>query len=197
MAEKDSTASDLVGLDVSNPAKLQEALENRHRNRIEPPITGIRMRWIDLTNGRRALVIRVPVSLSGPHRDRQDGHFFIRGETRKDQMGYYELRDSFVGADQLIERLRRLHAAAVNVGHRPELPFDVSSGPAAVVSVIPLDVLRTRRDLPIGRNHSVQAFLYAGGGSTWDVLLEGMTWHAMPEPTSSFTLTHRKGFVEG
>ncbi len=86
MAEADSIAIDLVGLDVNNPQDLQTALENRHRNRLEPPVPGIRMRWIDMASGRCALVIRVPSSLSLSHRDRQSGHFFIRGETRKDQM---------------------------------------------------------------------------------------------------------------
>lgn len=196
MAEVDSIATDLVGLDVANPQDLQTALENRHRNRIEPPITGIRMRWIDLVNGRRALVIRVPSSLSAPHRDRQSGHFFIRGETRKDQMGIHELRDAFVGAERLTERLRQLHIAAVDVAHRPELPFEVSGGPAAIVSVMPLDVLRARRDLAITVDDSVQAYLPSVGGLDWNVILEGIVWNTGPKQVRSFALTHRNGRVD-
>ena len=196
MAEVDSTASNLVGIEVSNPPKLQEALENRHRSRIEPPITGIRMRWIDLANGRQALVIRVPGSLSGPHRDRQDGHFFIRGETRKDQMGIHELRDAFVGADQLIERLHRLHAVAVDVAHRPELPFAVSDDPAAVVSVMPLDVLRARRDLDLDYGQAVSAHRPNAAGRTWDLILEGVILRVASDPVCSFALSHRQGRVD-
>ena len=196
LAERDGVAADLIGLDVADPQGLQTALENRHRNRIEPRIAGIRMRWIVLANGRQTLVIRVPGSLSGPHRDRQDGHFFVRGETRKDQMGIDGLRDAFIGADQLIERLRRLHAAAVDVGSRPELPFTVSEDPAAVVSVMPLDVLRARRDLEITEGESVQAHVLGSSGANWNVILEGIVWNTVPEPTRSFAITHRQGRVD-
>ena len=196
MAEVGSIASNLFGIEVANLPKLQEALENRHRNRIEPPITGIRMRCVDLANGRQALVIRVPSSLSGPHRDRQDGHFFVRGETRKDQMGIHELRDAFVGSDQLIDRLRRLHAAAVDVMHRPELPFVISADPAAVISVMPLDVLRARRDLDLAYGNAVSAHWPGAAGRTWDLILEGLVLRVASDPVCSFALSHRQGRVD-
>lgn len=196
MAEKDSVATDLVGLDVVSPQALQTALENRSRNRIEPPVQGIRMRWIVLANGRQALVIRVPSSLSGPHRDRQSGHFFIRGETRKDQMGIHELRDAFFGSEHLTERLRQLHLKAVDIAHRPELPFDISPDPAAIVSVMPLDVLRARRELSLTVNDSVQAYLPVTGGLDWNLILEGVVWNTVPEPVQAFALTHRQGRVD-
>lgn len=196
MAETDSIATDLVGLDIASPQALQAALENRSRNRLEPPVQGIRMRWIGLANDRQVLVIRVPSSLSGPHRDRQSGHFFIRGETRKDQMGIHELRDAFLGSEHLAERLRQLHLKAVEVAHRPELPFDISPDPAAVVSVMPLDVLRARRELSLTINDGVQAYLPVAGGCDWNIILEGVIWNARPGPVQAFALTHRPGRVD-
>ena len=62
LAERDGVAAELIGLDVADPQRLQTALENRHRNRIEPRIAGIRMRWIVLAIGRQTLVIRVPAA---------------------------------------------------------------------------------------------------------------------------------------
>ncbi len=196
MVEVEGTASELIGLYVTDPLGLQITLENRHRNRIEPPILGIRMRWIELANSRRVLVIRVPSSLSGPHRDRQDGHFFIRGETRKDQMGIHELRDAFVGADQLIDRLRRLHATAVDVPHRIELPFEISNDPAAIVSVMPLDVLRARRDLDVGIGQAVSPYWPGAIGRNFDLTLEGVILRVAGDPVRSFVLTHRQGRVD-
>ena len=123
-------------------------------------------------------------------------HFYTRNNASIYRMDILELREAIVGVDHLTERLRQLHVAATDLAHRSELPFELSPDPAAIVSVMPLDVFRARRDLAVTVADSVQAYLPGLGSRDWNVILEGVVWNAGLASVCSFALTHRQGHVD-
>jgi predicted HTH transcriptional regulator len=77
--DADGIATAIPGVDPTNQDAAILRLENILRDGIEPRLS-VRVHWILLSNGRGALVIRVPGSLAAPHRVifKNSGRFFNR-----------------------------------------------------------------------------------------------------------------------
>jgi predicted HTH transcriptional regulator len=66
--EKDGVANSILSISESNPDSELLRMEQIVRSGIEPPIIGIKMRAVSLTEGGYAIVCRIPKSWIGPHR---------------------------------------------------------------------------------------------------------------------------------
>ncbi|WP_339078193.1 ATP-binding protein (plasmid) [Acetobacter sp. AC2005] len=188
----------LVGIEVDDTGAETLVLEERLQSGLEPRLSGVRPRWLTLENGKHILIIRVPDSLSGPHRILSTSQFYARRNGGAYPMDTHELRDAFIGGERLHERLRAIHHADQNISHRQELPFAVSSDPSAVISVIPLDIFRGARDLDITVEESVVPPIPQGNsGASWNIILEGVLWSVGQSPHPAFALTHRQGRFDG
>jgi hypothetical protein len=107
MDEANGIASTLPGID-GDPDALINRLEQAARDGIQPRIQGMRMRAVPLTNGRFALVIRIPRSWSLPHRviAQRSNRFFARDTAGKYEPDVDQLRDLFQLAPGLAARIR-------------------------------------------------------------------------------------------
>jgi len=196
--ETEGRPNALVGVDVNDTGAETLALEERLQSGLEPRLSGVRPLWLTLGNGKHILLIRVPDSLSGPHRILSTSQFYARRNGGAYPMDTHELRDAFIGGEKLRERLRAIHHADQNISHREEIPFEVSSDPSAIISVIPLDIFRGARDLNITVEESVTPPALRGSiGASWNIILEGILWSAGQSPHPAFALTHRQGRFDG
>jgi len=113
-------------------------------------------------------------------------------------MDTHELRDAFIGGERLRDRLRAIHHADRNIDDREEIPFALSSDPSALISVVPIDIFRSARDLDITVEDSVTPPTHQGNsGASWNIILEGILWSVGQSPHPAFTLTHRQGRFDG
>ena len=68
MGEANGVAADLPGVAVDDPDAAILRLEGKLQTGVEPRVIGVRAHWVPLGNSRGALILRIPGSLSAPHR---------------------------------------------------------------------------------------------------------------------------------
>lgn len=197
IADENSVAVDLPGVEVENPDAAILRLESSLQANVSPRLVGLRTHWVALANGRGAIVMRVPASLTAPHRIifKNSGRFFNRNSRGKYEMDVHELRLAFTQSEQLPQRFRQLHAEAIEAAKGVDMPFALEAAPTAVVSVVPLGLFREERNIPITRDHAVVPVQF-GGYSGID-MIEGVLMHAPVNAETgtvgAFTITHRTG----
>lgn len=207
VAETEGVPSELTGLEGDGDSIIL-ALENQIRTGVEPRIAGVRSHWVPLASGRGALVIRIPVSAVAPHRVILQGfnRFYTRSSRGKHQMDTHELRLAFLANEAVPDRLRSLHAQAVDsAGEGIGLPFAIHPYPTAVVSVIPFSVFRAVTDYEVTPENAV-APVKATDGFAAIHMIEGVLLHSplnagAPENSNrnsvrTYALTHRRGRVD-
>lgn len=198
--DEDGTATALLGMTVDDIDAAMLRLENILRDGVEPRISGVRLRWISLSSGKGALVLRVPGSLAAPHRlrFRNSGRFYTRNSRGKYEMDTHELRVAFTASDQMPTRLRQLHAAAVATAKHESFPFKLRGEPTAVVSIMPLTFFREMRDLQL-TPENVPVPPRVSGGLNHLHTLEGILFTTPlgeDNAVRSYALTHRTGRVD-
>lgn len=198
--EKNGVASEVLGLAIEDPDAQELRLQNTLRDGVEPRLPTVHTHWVSLATGSRALILRVPSSLSAPHRIRfkNNGRFYNRNSRGKYEMDTHELRIAFTSAEQMPERLRELHQAAVSAAKADAFPLRLARDPAVVVSVIPLGFFRQLRDLAVTHENAVVP-VKPSGGLDWLYTLDGLV---VTTPASekgrirSYAVTHRSGRVD-
>lgn len=199
--DRGGIATGLLGIDGSDVDGTLLRLENIVRDGIEPRLS-VKMQWVPLASGRGALVLRFPASVAAPHRIRfkNSGRFWTRNSRGKYEMDVQELRHAFTQSDAMPQRLRQFHEEAVSASLGANMPYGMGGDPVAVVSIIPLGLLRDRRDLELsGENVLVPANAAKAGGYSWLPTLEGMLMHTPPDERGTiraYTLTHRSGYID-
>ena len=196
MDESNGVAADLSGLEVEDPDAAILRLESKLQAGVEPRVIGVRSRWVPLANGRGALVLRIPGSLSAPHRVTYKGgaRFWGRNSRGKYELDVHDLRHAFTQSAQLPQQFRRLHEEAIAAAQGIDMPFAIEAAPTAVVSVAPLGLFREDRRVAVSRDNAVVP-VRVGAFSALDTI-EGVLVHAAASEAGrvgSYTLTHRTG----
>jgi hypothetical protein len=130
---------------------LAARIEDAARDRIDPPISGIQIRGIDMGSpGNGVVILRTPASSSRPHRIKSNGQVYIRRGTASVPIGMAEIGalvlDRAQGTDRLKEILEKRQTeffqwlqstsgeyagcriTAAPLGTFPELPY-LAGGP--------------------------------------------------------------------
>ncbi len=123
--EAGGVATKVIGTDVNADDEILR-MEQIARNGIEPPISGIRIRAIPLTSGRKVLLLRIPRSWNPPHRVAAQGanRFYIRHSAGVHEPSIEELRALFNQSATALEQARRfrderIQSAISGKGQRP------------------------------------------------------------------------------
>ena len=138
--EDNGTASAVVGLDSFDPDKDALRIESIVRDGITPRIVGLRVQPVALTDGRRAVVIRVPNSLNRPHMVvfKQWSRFYSRNSAGKYQLDVHELRSAFVASESVTERIRQFRIERIDVILQGNTPAPLSGKCYVCVHMIPM-----------------------------------------------------------
>jgi len=196
LEEVNGAAADLPGVEADDPDAAILRLEGKLQTGVDPRLIGVRTQWVPLVNGRGVLVLRIPGSLSAPHRVTYRGgaRFFGRNSRGKYELDVHDLRHAFTGAAQLPQQFRQLHAEAIAASQGVDMPFAIEQAPTAVISVAPLGLFREERRIPVTRENAVVP-LRIGAFSALDTI-EGVLVHAPAGEggrVSSYSLTYRTG----
>lgn len=196
LGETSGAAADLPGVEVDDPDAVILRLEGKLQTGVEPRLIGVRTRWVLLANGRGALVLRIPGSLSAPHRVtfKNGARFYGRNSRGKYELDVHDLRHAFTEAAQLPQQFRQLHAEAIAAAQGVDMPFAIEQAPVAVISVAPLGLFREERRIAVTRENAVVP-VRVGAFTALDTI-EGVLMHAPigeEGRVGSYALTYRNG----
>lgn len=183
-----------------NPDDEVLRLESIIADAVEPKLFGVRSAVVEHGRGR-VLVLRVPRSVQGIHRNKLDERFWVRESKSKRALDVPALAARFQGLAERQDKLTEFFAgryAAVATGR---LPLPLRPGPKVVVHVFRMfagsdqiidvqpaaDILA----LPVPTRPS--------GGRDFRMTFEGPMQHSaiVDGMIRAFTLTHHSGIVEG
>lgn len=137
---KDGVARSLVPLqDGAIDAEFQR-LESLLRDGVEPRVSGIRMRAVQVDGGA-VLIVRVPRSWNQPHRvsHGRSNRFYVRNSSGVHEASVEELRRLFSGSAQMMDRVRDLHRHRHDLIRHGRGPVRLAdTGHRLLVHVVPL-----------------------------------------------------------
>ena len=138
--DNDGTASAVVGLDSFDPDKDALKMESVIRDGIAPRIIGIRLRPVDLSNGRRVVIVRVPNSLNRPHMVilKNWSRFYSRNSAGKYQLDVHELRSAFVASESVAERVRQFRIERIDAILQGNAPEPLAGRSCMCIHMIPI-----------------------------------------------------------
>lgn len=194
--EANGAAASLQGVEVDDPDAAILRLEGKLQTGVDPRLIGVRTKWVPLANGRGALVLRIPGSLSAPHRVtfKNGARFYGRNSRGKYELDVHDLRHAFTGSAQLPQQFRQLHAEAIAASQGADMPFAIEQAPTAVISVAPLGLFREGRRIVVTRDNAIVP-VRVGAFTSLDTI-EGVLMHAPVGEdgrVGSYALTHRTG----
>lgn len=150
MRAQNGIAQEVVGLDGDLDAELNR-LESMIRTGIQPRVTGYSARPISLTNGKKALVLRIARSWALPHRVTLGSHdkFYGRNATGKYALDVPELKGLFVLSETTADRLRAFRADRLTVISSGDAPILLPKGPKTVLHIIPINAFDSGVNLAV------------------------------------------------
>jgi hypothetical protein len=144
--EEEKIPTAMPGFKVDDTEKLEQRIEQLLQTGVNPKIQGIRLRWVDLDDKNRILLVKIPNSWNPPHMVTANGYnrFDARNSMGKYFMDVEDLRMAFTQAALINEsfmtfRQQRIDLIAKNEGICPLpnsakivihlLPFSFSKEP--------------------------------------------------------------------
>jgi hypothetical protein len=195
---KDGAADEICGIDLDDPDKEKQRLNNIARDGLEPRVSGIDMAWLPISGTRGIMVIRVPRSWSAPHRVTflKEMNFFARNSAGKNPMSVDELRRAFNLSESVAEKIRAFREERLQIIGARQLPFDLQAGPKLVAHIVPLGAIVDPLDLQIDRDSEGTVRPIGSTGSTSQHCLEGFATLTHETPVTAYSLMFRTGAVE-
>ena len=149
------------GLAIAATDKTELTLNSMLRDNVDPRMGPPDYRWVDVTDGRKVLIIRIRQSWAAPHAATRHGKYYQRNSNGKQPMDTHELRNAFMLAGRAEERFdvfctRRnaLLLGRVSDPSNDRRPCKLQPGAFLVVHAAPLAVLTRPYVLDIRSNVS-------------------------------------------
>ena len=199
----DGLPQELVGVEKSTIDSDILRQEQIVRSGIAPRIPGLRMRSVDLRNGRCVLIVRIPRTWAGPHMVTFSGSnkFYSRGSAGKYLLSVEELRTAFSLGETLGEKMKAFRLERASAILNQELSVSLPNEGKTVLHILPtvsfrpgfqvdlLKVVEERADLmkPMKVQHST------GGHWNYDGLIR---YGMMDRAPYSYVQMFRNGCLE-
>lgn len=202
--EADGVAAELVGLKGFVPDDSLGKIENLLRDGVQPRLSGVILHCVDLENGNKALIVRVPRSFAAPHMVRHQGvtRFCGRNSNGKYDLDAFELRSAFLASEGIASRLRSFRLDRINRLISGDLPARFLSESLIVLHVLPVIAARPGRTLSASDLAKVQHSLLlkpmVSNGSRSTFNFDGLLF-ASKLDSDTYTSTvqvFRTGFLE-
>ena len=135
---KDGVAEGVVPLAGFNPDRDALMMRDIIRAHIAPKVYGFEFYPVEVEGGH-ALVLRIPKTWAGAHivTFGNDNRFYVRDANGRRLMDVDEVRTSFVGAEAVVERVRRYRHERVGNIIADETPVVLSAPARFVLHMVP------------------------------------------------------------
>ncbi|MFA5393799.1 MAG: ATP-binding protein [Candidatus Ratteibacteria bacterium] len=191
---------ELKGINIENSGQEIIRLESSIRDGIEPRVSGIGTRPIELSNGQTVLVVRIPKSWIPPHRVVFKGHnkFYSRGTNGKYQMDVTELRNAFNLSTSLTEKIRKFREDRISKILANETPAPLSAKAKIVLHLIPVVSFNPAQTYEIHRTESDKLHPIGDSGGSRRYNFDGLLAHSSMQDgkTSAYTQFFKNGIIE-
>lgn len=131
---------ELEGIIIENVDREISRLDNILREGIEPRISNLNIKSINLSNSKIALIVRIQKSWISPHRVSFKGHdkFYSRSTNGKYPMDVGELRINFNLSETTTERIRKFREDRISKIFSNETPVPFHGTAKIVLHIIPV-----------------------------------------------------------
>lgn len=176
--EKAGAAHRLAGLVCEDVDLEQRRILQILESQIEPPISNIRIDWIDV-EGAKICSLFVPNSLSKPHRYTQNGHskFVVRNHTHVSEMSYSQIEDTFLFKNKLGTRLDEQWAEWRHLAETDQMFRPLVEGARLFIGLIPISAIERRQQIDLEAIYDPSTVLMNGsrwGGCSKSFNFEGL-----------------------
>jgi len=202
--ESEGRAVNVFGIGDVDPDEEKLRLLSILNSGIEPRIAGLEINAIDVSEGRRVIVIQVPNSWQKPHLVKINEGFRLVGRTGSGRYNYdsQQVRLAFEQAGDLGEKIGRWRDDRINAILFGGSPFAPLEAPLIAVHVVSMPSFVSGVPLApaeIKARASIFEPPYQDGGSRRFNLDGYLTYAASPDPShcSSYCQVFRCGAVEG
>jgi Putative DNA-binding domain len=202
--DEEARASAIVPQTLSNLDEEIRRLLDVVLNQVEPRVQGVQVQTVPVSVGTGSgavIVMRIPQSWGGPHRNRINQHFHIRQSRRNHALDVPEVRSLFLGAEGQAQRMRDFRTERLGKIVIRDTPSVIDEGPCLVVHVLPTQAMRglvqvdpvpysqRRRTLPIIGTQPAGSLSLNLDGAVGSIPAAG-------EFKAGYTQQFRQGFFE-
>jgi hypothetical protein len=198
MAESAGAPTAIPGVQIGNTDQEILRFDSIIRDGLSPRIRHT-TRAVPLANGGYVLIIRSERSWFGPHRVvfKGDSRFYGRTTNGKYELDVTDLRNAFLFASAVTERISAFRAERVIALENGQPLVPLAEGPKLVIHCIALESFGAKPQYDVLALDGIQP-MYATRLSGWGARInfEGRIFIASGEPSSAYTQIYRNGVVE-
>lgn len=135
-------AIEVCGLEVSDTDAEALRLQNIIRSGLDPKIPRVLIQSIPVENNRVVFLVRIFRSWALPHMVtfKNLSRFYKRHSNGREQLDVREIRDAFLFADTITERIRTFRHERLDMIAKGDTPINlISSGSYLVLHIIPIE----------------------------------------------------------
>lgn len=194
LREEDSCAKEVCGLgDLDSGAEV-DRLRNSIRDGIRPRLPGVDCRAIDLSSGSAAIIIHIPKSWAAPHvvTFKNASRFYGRTSNGKGQLDVDEIRNAFLGTNEIPKRLQALRAERIFAISSKHAEILKAGRPIIVLQVIPYSALIPGASVDVTSPDATRNVLPLGGQGNPRINFDGV----IVEHNDSYVQVWRTGEIE-
>lgn len=135
------------GVQVPDIDEKELQLLNMLRSKIEPRISNVKIHFVPISENKYVIIIRTLRSWLRPHRVSHNSKFFARQLSGKYELDYHQIRDLFLGSNDLTEKYTKFHAERVNCYLEK---YNYETQPMAMLHFVPMSAFENKNqfDLP-------------------------------------------------
>lgn len=202
VSEEGGIPIEVVGLaNVDIDAELQR-LESLVQSGFDPTPLGIRMKPVQMNDGKTVIVVRVPKSWNAPHQVSAYGtnRFWARNSAGAHQCSVEELRQLFTAKMEFNDRVRDYRDRRIQSVVSGQAQVPIAGGTRLVVHLVPMNAFASRDTISPRSAHALQ-HQFRPMGSTQGYSprfnLDGFINVRGGEQCHGYTQVDRNGIVEG
>jgi hypothetical protein len=201
MTESAGVPTGIPGVQIADPDQEILRVDNIIRSGLQPRIRHTTVA-VPLVNGRYVFIIRSEHSWYGPHRVifRGDSRFWGRTSNGKYELDVTDLRNAFLFANTVTEKIAAFRAERVIALANGRSPVPLADSPKLVMHFIPLESFGAKPQYDIlalqGSGHLNP--MYPVGLSGWGIRInfDGIICAESGTACRAYTQVYRNGIIE-
>ncbi|MHB8853517.1 MAG: AlbA family DNA-binding domain-containing protein [Ignavibacteriaceae bacterium] len=142
MEEEAGIPTKLIGIESANFDILKGQIESIIRDGIAPKLNTHTITDVNISDGRKAIIIKIPQSWTSPHLVlfKRSPKFFARNSSHsRYQLEISEIRSSVIASENFYDRFRNFRLERVSKLLNNQAPVWINENPKFVIHIIPFN----------------------------------------------------------